>query len=152
MEYIVEREYYERNNELSNRLFNVRYNSDNLPLSERVKKYNAANCQEYSLLTLEILREKYPNKRLFEIMFQDDDGISDTEHVAVMIFDIADTEGNADFYKSEILNINNLSEYLKNVTIIDNWFGGVFKGDDWIKMQSEIHDSKNFNITYIERE
>lgn len=152
MEYVIEKEYYERDPDLAERFYAVRRDTTNTPLAELVKKYKVANCQEDTDLTIDILREKYPNKRLFEISFMDNDGYADTDHVAVMIFDNPTDEKNAEFYKSNDFNQTNIDQYLKNVTVIDNWFGGVFKGDEWVKMQSELHSSENFNVKYYERE
>lgn len=152
MEFVIEKEYYEKDEDVLERLYKVRLNDNKTPLAELVKKYNAANCQEDVDLTIDIIREKYPNKRIFEISFMDNDGYADTDHVAVMIFDNPTDEKNAEFHKSDDFNKNNIDQYLKNVTIIDNWFGGVFKGDEWVKMQSELHISENFNVTYYERE
>lgn len=148
MEMIIEKEYYEKDPDKSDRIYMVRCKKEDLSLAELVKKYRAANCHEDAILTKDIIQEMYPDKRVYFIVFSDSDGIADTGHIAVMLLDKVEDDNSVDCYQILHCNPTNIDPKLKKMTVIDNWFGGVYKADEWVKMQSELHHSENFEIVY----
>lgn len=143
MRMIIEKEYYQKDSAQNDALHNVRYGGKS-NLAENVKKYNVANCQEDAELTQQLIQKKYPEMKSFQIEFAAQNNLSDTVHVAVLVFpEEMEQKFEPD---TEKYNKDSSFEKYRGCYVIDNWFGGVYRAEDWIKMQKVLHKVDDIEI------
>ncbi len=100
-------------------------------LKSCMKERKIGNCTDIALVTADDINEKqnkYDAKLLYTSILNDD---MISNHVAVLVKD-----------KTENDEIN------ENSVILDNWLGGVFKYNDWLKIVKHLYNSKTVS-TYV---
>ncbi len=100
-------------------------------LKARMKERKIGNCTDISLVTAEDINQKQDkyNAKLLYASILNDDVISN--HVAVLVKDKNEND------KVEADSI-----------ILDNWLGGVFKYNDWVKIVKHLYNSNSVS-TYV---
>ena len=100
-------------------------------LKSRMKERKIGNCTDIALVTSDEINQKqnkYDAKLLYASILNDD---MISNHVAVLLKD-----------KNENNEVN------ADSIILDNWLGGVFKYNDWIKIVKHLYNSKDVS-TYV---
>ena len=97
-----------------------------------MKERKIGNCTDIALVTAEEInnsQSKYNAKFVYASILNDD---LISNHVAVLV---QDRQENADKLNAESL-------------VLDNWLGGIFKYNDWVKIIKKLYNSNNVS-TYV---
>lgn len=103
-----------------------------ISIKKRMKERKIGNCTDIALVTAEEInnsQSKYNAKFVYASILNDD---LISNHVAVLV---QDRQENADKLNAESL-------------VLDNWLGGIFKYNDWVKIIKKLYNSNNVS-TYV---